>query len=487
MRLRPHPMKAGALVVRLFSIVLGVVLFAHVTSALAHGTVVAFEKPNGTVDIIYSFNERTEQDADDKALASCIRRNGKGLGTYACLTIFRFHDACLGVARRNPFTYFTTRAQTKELAKEGALHDCLAAKGSPQQCNEATNFALCDTTPATLTRLNTETLSPAANFPAALMLLAALLLISSYWPAVKMRRRPKLVAEAISTVAPALEYIQAPSASSSPETNVAAAIATQTSALFNAEPASTAPVSKNNSEPEATIPIEAILEKADSPPVKLEPAAPNPPDPPSAPAPAPPAPQTTSLVVVPQRTIEEETAQALEQTPTPRPPVEPPAIIDPREGMVLKIKRSTKDGVLGRVIYMIDARLDASAEIRATIAKHRLGSRVIYESDARQEHRAAALQHLEDSRSDTSVFAAPPEIFKGAAKTFWKMGRAAVSATRAALSLRITVNSLLSGVHIECKDFDELQEAEDALVAAKTNLEGYLVKLGAFDGSEEVL
>src|SRR5271156_4206212 len=132
MRVRSHPVKAGALVVRPYSIVLGFILFAQATSALAHVAVVAFEKPNGTADIVYSFNDRTEQEADNEAHKLCINRNGNGSGKYSCLTIYRFHDTCLGLARRGPYNYFTYLAQSKELANTEAVHNCLAAKGSPQ-------------------------------------------------------------------------------------------------------------------------------------------------------------------------------------------------------------------------------------------------------------------------------------------------------------------------------------------------------------------
>ena len=117
---------------------------------------------------------------------------------------------------------------------------------------------------------------------------------------------------------------------------------------------------------------------------------------------------------------------------------------------MLKIKKSTKEGRFGATIYMIDARMDASAAIRAAIAKHRLGGRVIYESSARQRHAEATKRHLDSTRGQP-IFAPADEQFKGTLKTFWGLGRAAVSAARTALALRITVDSLLAGVHVECK------------------------------------
>lgn len=525
-RPRSRPITAGAPVVRSYSIVLGFILFAQATTALAHGAVVAFEKPNGTADIVYSSNDRTEQEADTQADTLCISRNGNGSGKYSCLTIYRFHDTCLGLARRGPYNYFTYLAPRKELAKAEALHNCLAAKGSPQTqtCGEAgTNFAVCDTTPVPLIAANNQTLSSSANFPDSLLLIAIVLLISSFWPPVTTRKRSKPIAAATSPNVSSLAYSQVSSADPLPDVAVADLSAPKSATPSIAELASTLPLSELGSRPDPRIQLEKILFPPEEPPAVSDVPAPNQPDPS-------PAPENTTLAVEPPTTVRDEkvllsapirqaavvseppapteldpspaeeitspavelrTAVQQEKTPIPeeipQPPADPLQTVDPLEGMVLKIKRSTKDGVLGRVIYIIDARLDASAAIRSTIAKHRLGSRVIYESDARQEHRAAARQHIEDSRSDTGVLAPPADHAKAVGKTLWKLGRAAVSATRAALSLQITVDKLLSGVHIECKDLDELGEAEDALVAAKSNLEGYIARLGTFDGREEIL
>jgi hypothetical protein len=176
-------------------------------------------------------------------------------------------------------------------------------------------------------------------------------------------------------------------------------------------------------------------------------------------------------------------------SPAPPVPEASPVLqaVPPQDGIVLKLKRSQKTGSMGGLIYMLDARIDASAEILTLISTHRLGSRLIYESTARQQHAEAAKAHLGGSRSDTSIFAPPSKQAMGAAKTMWKLGRAAVSAARAALSLRITVDSLLAGVHVECKSMEELLEAETAIREAKGNLEGYITTLTSFDGQEEIV
>jgi hypothetical protein len=112
---------------------------------------------------------------------------------------------------------------------------------------------------------------------------------------------------------------------------------------------------------------------------------------------------------------------------------------------------------------------------------------VIYESEARQRHAANARDRLDDSRSDTPFFAPPREQAKGFGRSMWQLAKASVNVVRASLALQITVSSLISGVHVECKSMDELLEAEAAIRAAKGNLEGYIGELVKFDGTEEIV
>ena len=56
-----------------------------------------------------------------------------------------------------------------------------------------------------------------------------------------------------------------------------------------------------------------------------------------------------------------------------------------------------------------------------------------------------------------------------------------------ALSLRVTVDCLMTGQHVECKDLDELLGAEAAILDACKNLKAYLETAVTFDGREEVV
>jgi hypothetical protein len=57
----------------------------------------------------------------------------------------------------------------------------------------------------------------------------------------------------------------------------------------------------------------------------------------------------------------------------------------------------------------------------------------------------------------------------------------------ASLSLRVTVYSLMKGVHVECKSMIELLGAEEAIADAGKNLRTYLDTAATFDGREEIL
>lgn len=147
----------------------------------------------------------------------------------------------------------------------------------------------------------------------------------------------------------------------------------------------------------------------------------------------------------------------------------------PLQGITLKLKRAQRSGLLGKVIFTLDARIALNAEDAELIRKYRLGDDVIYESSNRKQQKEATMAHLEMTKST------------GAGKTLYRLARAGVSATAAALSLKITINSLSSGVHVECKSIAELMEAETAIVEAAGNVRNYLELAETFDGREEVL
>ncbi|MBL6938318.1 MAG: hypothetical protein ISS15_06940 [Alphaproteobacteria bacterium] len=137
--------------------------------------------------------------------------------------------------------------------------------------------------------------------------------------------------------------------------------------------------------------------------------------------------------------------------------------------MLLKIQRSQRRSTFNKVIFCLDVRADYDAEERANINKYGLGAQIIYFSREAAKHRATADAHYESGSG-----------WQGIAK-------GAISDIRSRLALNISVASLGRGQHIECKDMQELLEAEDTVRDASKNLTRYLEVANTFDGSEVVI
>lgn len=135
--------------------------------------------------------------------------------------------------------------------------------------------------------------------------------------------------------------------------------------------------------------------------------------------------------------------------------------------MQLKLTRSQREsGIVSKaIVFCLDARVQLTAEEQANVSRYRLGSQVIYNSEASKRH----LDKAQVAQSTSSA--------GGIAKSF-------LSLAMAALNLNITINGLQRGQHIECKSLDELLAAEDALMEACKNLRSYLDTAATFDGRE---
>ncbi|WP_157785769.1 hypothetical protein [Bradyrhizobium liaoningense] len=145
--------------------------------------------------------------------------------------------------------------------------------------------------------------------------------------------------------------------------------------------------------------------------------------------------------------------------------------------MQLRLRRSQRSGGLisSKVFFALDARAELSPEEKVLVSKYRLGKLVVYDSKARKKHQETAYGHFDEAAAGTS-----------AGRGWWKNARGLASAAMMALSLRITVEGLMNGQHIECKDLSELLGAEAAILNACKNLRAYLDTAQAFDGREEV-
>jgi len=151
--------------------------------------------------------------------------------------------------------------------------------------------------------------------------------------------------------------------------------------------------------------------------------------------------------------------------------------------MQLKLKRSQRAGGImgGKVLFGLDARAELTPDEQSLVRKYSLGKIVVYDSEARKKSAESAYGHFDDAANT------PGYSGSSAARSLWKNARGLASAAMMALSLRVTVDSLVSGQHIECKELDELLGAEGAIRDACGNLKAYLETALTFDGREEVV
>ncbi len=138
--------------------------------------------------------------------------------------------------------------------------------------------------------------------------------------------------------------------------------------------------------------------------------------------------------------------------------------------MQLKLKRSQRTGgvLSSKLLFCLDARAELTAQERADVDKYKLGDSIIYNSETSKKH------------IDAGVAAAATGSALGIAKSMY-------SFAVARLNLNISINDLTKGVHIECKDMDELLGAEGAIMTACENLKTYLDTAKSFDGKEVLI
>ena len=77
-----------------------------------------------------------------------------------------------------------------------------------------------------------------------------------------------------------------------------------------------------------------------------------------------------------------------------QPKIVPPPLPDQNK-IQLKLKRSQKAGMLGKMSFMLDARAELTSEAKGLVSKYGLGSLVIYDSKARQQRAEEAFSHFD--------------------------------------------------------------------------------------------
>ncbi|MEP3072496.1 hypothetical protein [Maricaulis sp.] len=129
--------------------------------------------------------------------------------------------------------------------------------------------------------------------------------------------------------------------------------------------------------------------------------------------------------------------------------------------MQLKIKRSQKSGLTGTPIFILDVMAELSDEEHELVKKYRLKNLLVYTSEAANQNLA-----------------------KAEAGNWAGLGGALMDRlTKRSFSL----DDLVNGQHIECKDLDEVIGTESQVHIACQNIRGYLDVAKSFDGTEQIL
>lgn len=134
--------------------------------------------------------------------------------------------------------------------------------------------------------------------------------------------------------------------------------------------------------------------------------------------------------------------------------------------MQLKIKRSQRDGgiISKTAIFIIDARVVFTPEEQRHVDRYRLWNEHIYSSESAKK----SWMNAELSKDGTT---------SGGLKTL-------THSLLASFKLNVTVRSIYSGQHIECKNLEELIYAEECIKTACVHLREYLDIASTFNGSE---
>lgn len=123
--------------------------------------------------------------------------------------------------------------------------------------------------------------------------------------------------------------------------------------------------------------------------------------------------------------------------------------------MKLLIRRDQRAGLLGKVVFAIEVRADLSSEERSNIKKYKLGDTELYAS------------HEMSDRGSGLIGLAGRIAFR-------------------AMTISVSVNDLVNGKRVECKDIVEMIAVENQIRDAARTFKDVLEAAAHFGGEEAV-
>ena len=123
--------------------------------------------------------------------------------------------------------------------------------------------------------------------------------------------------------------------------------------------------------------------------------------------------------------------------------------------MKLILRRSQKSGMMGKVAFALEAKAEVSPEEADWVKKYKLGSQLLY-SKGEIEDRGSGL-----------------------------LGVASRLAFHA-MNIKVTVDDLINGKRLECKDIIEMLAVQEQLTEAATTFKQVLDAAATFGGEEVI-
>jgi hypothetical protein len=160
--------------------------------------------------------------------------------------------------------------------------------------------------------------------------------------------------------------------------------------------------------------------------------------------------------------------------------------------MQLKLTRSQREtGLMSKTAqFIINARVQLTAEEQACVQRHKLGRQTIYDSQAKSQlmersalARASGVTGINHNADPFGILAS---VGTSIMSNAFAGAKSLAFSALASMKLSITINSLAQGQHIECKSLDELIGAENAIMTACQNLKAYIDTAARFDGHDEL-
>ena len=131
--------------------------------------------------------------------------------------------------------------------------------------------------------------------------------------------------------------------------------------------------------------------------------------------------------------------------------------------MKLKIKRDQQSGITGKVTFILEARAELTDAEAANVKKYKFGKDILYSKEK------IPTAGLGDAITQGNL-----GITSGLTRTLLAK----------ALNLTISINDLVKGKRIECKEITEMLGAEEQLKQACALLKNILENAATFGGEE---